>query len=53
MDSSTAIMFAAVLWMDGVRRVPPGSLVLRRVLAEPWQVVEVVDRAACRPRRLI
>jgi hypothetical protein len=40
MDWSTAAILAAVTLLDGVRRVPAGALVLRRVLAGQWTVAD-------------
>jgi hypothetical protein len=40
MDWSTVVILAAVTLLDGVRRVPAGALVLRRVLTGPWTVAD-------------
>jgi hypothetical protein len=40
MDWSTVGILAAVTLLDGVRRVPAGALVVRRVLAGPWTVAD-------------
>jgi hypothetical protein len=40
MDWSTVVILAAVTLLDGVRRVPEGALVLRRVLMGEWAVVD-------------
>ncbi len=50
MDWSTVVILAAVTLLDGVRRVPAGALVLRRVLAGPWTVA---DREAGPGLRLV
>jgi hypothetical protein len=43
MDWGTVVLLAAVTWLDGVRRVPAGALVLRRMLADRWTVAESAD----------
>lgn len=48
MDWSTALVLAGVMWIDGVRRVSPSAVVLRRVLARSWSAV----RADSEPGRL-
>lgn len=40
MDWSTVVILAVVTLLDGVRRVPAGALVLRRVLAGQWNVAD-------------
>ena len=40
MDWSTVVILAVVTLLDGVRRVPAGALVLRRVLAGRWTVAD-------------
>jgi hypothetical protein len=40
MDWGTVAILAAVTLLDGVRRVPAGALVLRRVLAGQWTVAD-------------
>jgi hypothetical protein len=37
-DLSTVAVLAAVLWLDGWRRLPDDALVVRRVLFGPWRV---------------
>ena len=39
-DVSTVLLLAAVLWLDGWRRVPPDALLLRKTGAGPWCVAE-------------
>ena len=48
MDWSTSALLAAVLWVDGIRRVRAGSLILQCVLWGPWRVREVASRDAWR-----
>jgi hypothetical protein len=43
MDWSTVVILAAVTWLDGVRRVPPDALVLRRVFGGRWTVADPAD----------
>jgi hypothetical protein len=43
MDWGTVVLLAAITWLDGVRRVPTGALVVRRLLADRWTVVELAD----------
>jgi hypothetical protein len=43
MDWGTVVLLAAVTWLDGVRRVPAGALVLRRLVADRWTVAESAD----------
>jgi hypothetical protein len=40
MDWSTVVILAFVTWLDGMRRVPDGALVLRRALIGRWIVDE-------------
>jgi hypothetical protein len=49
MSWSTSLLLAAVLWLDGgLRRVPAGSIILRRWLFDGWKIVEVVRAAGWR-----
>jgi hypothetical protein len=43
MDWGTVVLHAPVTWLDGVRRVPAGALVLRRLLTDRWTVAESAD----------
>lgn len=43
MNWSVSALLAAVLWVDGIRMVPAGSIVLRRVLTGPWRVAAVSE----------
>jgi hypothetical protein len=45
MDWSTVVILAAVTLLDGLRRVPAGAIVLRRVLGSPWAVSDRETRA--------
>jgi hypothetical protein len=40
MDWSTVVILAAITWLDGLRRVPDGALVLQCVLHGPWTVAD-------------
>jgi hypothetical protein len=40
MDWSTVVILAAVTLLDGVRRVPAGALVVRRVLVGQWSIAD-------------
>lgn len=48
MDWTTSAVLAALLWADGIRRVPAGALIVRRVLAGPWRVQDVADASGPR-----
>jgi hypothetical protein len=37
MEWRTSAILAFLLWVEGLRRVPAGALVLRRLLAGPWR----------------
>lgn len=39
MDWSSVAILALLMGMEGVRSVPPGALVLRRMLVGPWRVL--------------
>src|SRR5918992_5558506 len=43
MDWSTVVILAFVTWLDGMRRVPDGALVLRRALNGRWTVDDERD----------
>jgi hypothetical protein len=43
MDWSTALVLAAITWLDGIRPVQADALVLRRVLGGPWTVATPAD----------
>ncbi len=43
MDWGAVLALAAITWLEGLRRVPPDALVLRRVLGARWSVAEPVD----------
>lgn len=40
MDWDVVVILAAVTWLDGVRRVPAGALVLRRMLGDRWSAAD-------------
>jgi hypothetical protein len=40
MDWSTVVILAAITWLDGLRRVPVGAIVLQRALHGTWRVAE-------------
>jgi hypothetical protein len=44
---TTSLLLAAVLWLDGgLRKVPSGSIVMRRSLLGPWRIVDIVREGA-------
>jgi hypothetical protein len=46
MDWGTVAILAAITWLDGVRRVPAGALVLRQVAGGRWTVADAAMTAA-------
>ena len=44
MDWGTVLALAAITWLDGVRRLPPDAVILRRVLGGAWTIVDSAER---------